>query len=234
MRFAFIEAEKARFPVTMMCRLLEVSRSGFYASSGRRESTRAGEDRRLLVNIKASHTASRGTYGSPVESPHTGTRVERLGHGSDPPASARAAGASLWPRQSIRFGRLPAPARCPRHRMLHEPTRQLLGQRRRGELLCNAEDRAHPPRRLPESQPRQGPRVSSSSRCSIIGNVATRPSATRHQQALSGWHGQLNQPVHQTRAMPQYVHDVRLAVIATRRLPAHQDPLAHRRAETRL
>ena len=65
MRFAFIEAEKARFPVTMMCRLLEVSRSGFYASRGRRESTRAGEDRRLLVNIKASHTASRGTYCSP-------------------------------------------------------------------------------------------------------------------------------------------------------------------------
>ncbi len=65
MRFAFIEAEKARFPVTMMCRLLEVSRSGFYASRGRRESTRAGEDRRLLVHIKASHTASRGTYGSP-------------------------------------------------------------------------------------------------------------------------------------------------------------------------
>ena len=64
MRFTFIEAEKARFPVTMMCRLLEVSRSGFYASRGRRESTRAGEDRRL-VNIKASHTASRGTYGSP-------------------------------------------------------------------------------------------------------------------------------------------------------------------------
>ena len=65
MRFAFIEAEKARFPVTMMCRLLKVSRSGFYASRGRGESARAGEDRRLLVNIKASHTASRGTYGSP-------------------------------------------------------------------------------------------------------------------------------------------------------------------------
>ena len=65
MRFAFIEAEKATLPVTMTCRLLKVSRSGFYASRGRRESTRAGEDRRLLVNIKASHTASRGTYGSP-------------------------------------------------------------------------------------------------------------------------------------------------------------------------
>ncbi len=44
--------------------------------------------------------------------------------------------------------------------------------------------------------------ISSSLRCSTIGNVATRPSATRHQQALSGWHGQLNQPVHQSRATP--------------------------------
>ena len=39
-------------------------------------------------------------------------------------------------------------------------------------------------------------------RCSTIGNVATRPSATRHQPASSGWHGQLDQPVHQTWARP--------------------------------
>lgn len=65
MRFAFIEAEKARFPIAMMCRLLKVSRSGFYASRGRPESPRAEEDRRLLVKIKESHTASRSTYGSP-------------------------------------------------------------------------------------------------------------------------------------------------------------------------
>ena len=51
---------------------------------------------------------------------------------------------------------------------------------------------------------KQGPRSSSSSRCSTIGNVATRPSATRHQQASSGWHGQLNQPVHRTRGRPVF------------------------------
>ena len=31
MRYRFIEAEKATYPVTMLCRVLQVSRSGFYA-----------------------------------------------------------------------------------------------------------------------------------------------------------------------------------------------------------
>ena len=31
MRFAFIETEKACFPITLMCRMLAVSRAGFYA-----------------------------------------------------------------------------------------------------------------------------------------------------------------------------------------------------------
>ena len=38
MRFEFIRAEKVRFPVRLMCRLLEVSRSGFYAWLKRRDS----------------------------------------------------------------------------------------------------------------------------------------------------------------------------------------------------
>lgn len=65
MRFAFIQAEKANYPVTLMCRVLGVSRSGFYAWCRRAESARAREDRRVLVAIEASHAASRGTYGSP-------------------------------------------------------------------------------------------------------------------------------------------------------------------------
>ena len=64
MRFSFIDAEKVHYPVALMCRMLAVSRSGYYASRGRCESKRSREDRRLLVKVKASHMTSRGTYGS--------------------------------------------------------------------------------------------------------------------------------------------------------------------------
>lgn len=47
-----------------MCRHLEVSRSGFYASQLRPESPRAKEDRRLGVGIRAAWKRSRSTYGS--------------------------------------------------------------------------------------------------------------------------------------------------------------------------
>ncbi len=65
MRYRFIEAEKAAYPVTLMCRILRVSRSGFYAWNKRTESARARSDRALVVDIKAAHQISRGTYGSP-------------------------------------------------------------------------------------------------------------------------------------------------------------------------
>lgn len=58
-------AEKAEYPVTLMSRILQVSRSGFYAWSKRPESARAHSDRALVVDIRAAHEASRGTYGSP-------------------------------------------------------------------------------------------------------------------------------------------------------------------------
>ena len=48
-----------------MCRLLRVSRSGYYAWRHRLPSRRAEEDRALLAQIKAIHVASRGVYGAP-------------------------------------------------------------------------------------------------------------------------------------------------------------------------
>ncbi len=69
MRFRFIEAEKATYPTRLLCRCLAVSRSGFYAWRKRPVSTRAKQDARLSIEIAASHSASRRTYGSP--------RVER-------------------------------------------------------------------------------------------------------------------------------------------------------------
>ena len=64
MKFAFVAAEKASFSVAFMCRHLQVSRSGFYASPLRPESPRAKEDRRLRAGIRAAWKRSRRTYGS--------------------------------------------------------------------------------------------------------------------------------------------------------------------------
>jgi putative transposase len=64
-RFRFVEAEKANYPIRLMCRCLAVSRSGYYAWRSRAASARAQQDARLKVEISAAHTASRKTYGSP-------------------------------------------------------------------------------------------------------------------------------------------------------------------------
>jgi transposase InsO family protein len=64
-RFRFIFAEKASFPVAFMCRRLQVSMSGFYAWCRRPESHRAREDRRLAVLAREAHERGRRAYGSP-------------------------------------------------------------------------------------------------------------------------------------------------------------------------
>jgi transposase InsO family protein len=63
--FATIAAERAHYPVQVLCRTLGVSPSGFYASRTRPESKRAQEDRRLKVLVHASFAGGRGYYGSP-------------------------------------------------------------------------------------------------------------------------------------------------------------------------
>ena len=52
-------------PLTHLCQLLNVSRSGFYAWVHRPPSAHAQRDRQLRVLIRASHEASRRRYGSP-------------------------------------------------------------------------------------------------------------------------------------------------------------------------
>ena len=65
MRFEFIHAEKATYPVEMLCRMLEVSRSGYYRWRDAQPSERSKEDEVLKIEMKTIHTKSRGTYGSP-------------------------------------------------------------------------------------------------------------------------------------------------------------------------
>ena len=62
--FAWIDAEKAEFPITKLCQYLHVSTSGFYASRWRPESMHTQTDRRLRVLVHASFDESRQRYGS--------------------------------------------------------------------------------------------------------------------------------------------------------------------------
>jgi putative transposase len=61
----FIRAEKANHRVSVLCRVLEVSRSGFYAFERREPCQRAREDARITGLIRELHGDSRGTYGAP-------------------------------------------------------------------------------------------------------------------------------------------------------------------------
>jgi putative transposase len=65
MRYRFIEVEKAMYPVTILCRVLRVSRSGFYAWQQRPISPRAEATRRLDIEIKKLFEASKWRSGSP-------------------------------------------------------------------------------------------------------------------------------------------------------------------------
>jgi putative transposase len=64
-KFAFIAAEKARYPVRLLCRCLGVTRSGFYAWRRRRPSRRSREDVLLTQRLRLIHAVNRRTYGRP-------------------------------------------------------------------------------------------------------------------------------------------------------------------------
>ena len=65
MTFTFIAAKKAEHSIKIMCRVLEVSRSGYYAWAGREPSARAREDQRLIARIRELFELRRKVYGSP-------------------------------------------------------------------------------------------------------------------------------------------------------------------------
>jgi putative transposase len=63
--YRFVSAEKARTPVSLACRWLGVSRSGYYEWATRAPSQRALTDAWLTERIRAIHKAHRGVYGAP-------------------------------------------------------------------------------------------------------------------------------------------------------------------------
>ena len=65
MRYACINRRRNQYPIRLMCRLLQVSPSGYYAWRTRPECSRTGYDRELTRSIRLLHAESDGTYGSP-------------------------------------------------------------------------------------------------------------------------------------------------------------------------
>lgn len=63
--YEFIKANQGAHDIELMCRLLSVARSGYYAWLKSPTSNRAAEDARLLKLIRASYRASHGIYGAP-------------------------------------------------------------------------------------------------------------------------------------------------------------------------
>ena len=63
--YQFIELHQEKYAVKTMCRLLNVTRSGYYAWLKEPISNHAQEDARLLRLIGASFLASHGIYGAP-------------------------------------------------------------------------------------------------------------------------------------------------------------------------
>jgi len=75
-----MKAHRAAHSLATMCRMLDVSASGYSAWLTRARSTRAQEDARLTTEIHRIHAQSRGTYGAPrihAALVATGTRVSR-------------------------------------------------------------------------------------------------------------------------------------------------------------
>lgn len=81
MIFALIDAEKTHHHVSVLARVLGVSREGYYAWRRRGgQSTQAADDQTLTTKITAVHEASRGTYGAPrvhADLAAAGIRVSR-------------------------------------------------------------------------------------------------------------------------------------------------------------
>ena len=65
MKFAFIEQHASTWPVNVMCRMLGVSRSGYYDWRDRAPSARTTANLTLLHDVRGLQARHQGRYGSP-------------------------------------------------------------------------------------------------------------------------------------------------------------------------
>jgi putative transposase len=87
-KYRFVDEHRDVWPVRVMCRVLGVSASGYYAWRARGESPRARANHALLGTVRAIHAESDGAYGAPrvhaVLHSH-GRRVGRRGRRANRP-----------------------------------------------------------------------------------------------------------------------------------------------------
>jgi len=75
-----VSENRARYPIAVMCRILGVSPSGYYAWVKRPASARSLMDAALTAAIRTAHAGSKGTYGAPrlrIDLAEAGIRVSR-------------------------------------------------------------------------------------------------------------------------------------------------------------
>jgi len=56
--------EKKAYPIWLLCRVMQVSRSGYYSWRKRGKFSREKEREQLIPQVRNIHKAVRGTYGS--------------------------------------------------------------------------------------------------------------------------------------------------------------------------
>jgi len=80
MKYQFIADHRQEFEITAMCRVLQVSRSGYYAWRKRPVSEREMANQKLTAQIKEIHQDSRQTYGSPRIHAELASQGVKCGH----------------------------------------------------------------------------------------------------------------------------------------------------------
>ncbi len=79
MKYQFIRLQRTHHRVAVRCKVLEVSKSGYYDWLDRPESRRARRHRYLLTRIRQAHIESRNIYGAPRIHAELVDRGERVG-----------------------------------------------------------------------------------------------------------------------------------------------------------
>lgn len=65
MKYKFIDVERSLYSIRLLCRVLEISKSGYYKWVGNKRFSKKDEYRALVDKIEKIHSDSRKTYGSP-------------------------------------------------------------------------------------------------------------------------------------------------------------------------